>query len=106
MALCLKAKRALPLLIESHSLLLWEALTGCSVQLQHLSRAAGLGLMLAIPAQANGVCREAVSHSILLFDTVGYKVGEPAQAALAICLHRSHRILSDPLGSTLPPLEL
>lgn len=104
MALCLKAKRAL--LIESHSLLLWEALTGCSVQLQHLSRAAGPGLMLAIPAQANGVCREAVSHSILLFDTVGYKVGEPAQAALAICLHRSHRILSDPLGSTLPPLEL
>lgn len=103
MALCLKAKRAQSLLIDSHSLLLWEALTGCTVQLKHLSRAVGPGLMLAIPAQANGVCGEAVSHSILLFDTVGCKVGGAAQAALAICLHRSHRILSDPLGSSLLP---
>lgn len=71
----------------------------CSAQAS--LRAAGPSLMLAIPAQANGVCGEAVSHSALLFNTAGCKVGGAAQAALAICLHRSHRILSDPLGSSL-----
>lgn len=98
MALCLEAKRALPLPIESHSLLLWEALTGCTVQLKHLSRAAGPSLMLAIPAQANGVCGEAVSHSVLCSTLLAANRGE---------LHKLlwQYVCTDPTGSSVTPQD-
>lgn len=68
----------------------------------------GLALCWQLPAQANGVCGEAVSHSILLLYTVSCKVGGAVQAAQAVCLHGSQdpvycSSVSDPLGSSLLP---
>jgi len=72
---------------------------GSSDKMRHSSSSISPGLRgpafcWQLPAQANGVCGEAVSHSVLLFYTVSCEGGGAAQAAQAICLHRSHRILS------------